>query len=530
MATSIYQQFHHCAAANPHSLAVRFMEARWDYEHLDHEVVKTASRLSALGLRKGDVVAVLLPNCLASLTLFYAISALGGVSYLIHPLTPPEELVRFVKKSDAKAVVLLSGETSRYKEALIHENPCIIAINPFEGASFFQSLAYDGFRRQEEGVVVLRHAKEDPKFSLADVEADADAVYLNTGGTNGEPKIVVLTNEAINNLGMKGYPLIGGEVKAIKMLTAIPMFHGFGLVMGVHTPLSNGASTVLLLKFRTKDAIQLIKDGEATAIIGVPTLYNALLSRDAFYGEWLKKQIIAFVGGDSVPESLLARWNETMVKYGSEARLYQGYGLTETVNVSNVNTKAHHRFGSVGLPLPGLEEKIVDVETRQEVPSGQCGEILIGGDTLMKGYLHDPKLTAESFLTLGGKRFVSTRDYGYLDKDGYLYFKQRLRRIVKINGETVCPTDVEKVALSFFEIYEAYCYGVLDEKKGNVLHLALVIRRGYEKMGREVIADNLRNALERQLTKVYMPTKILFLDSLPKTPIGKMDDNLNWTL
>lgn len=504
-------------------MAARFDRKTWTYKELDKAISKEAGKLLKIGVKENDPVLIALPNSFLTLSLFYAISKIGAISYFVHPLTPLSQMKVFASKSKAHFLFILANQGLAFSE-LSSPSLKLIGINPFIGVNPIKSLVFAKISPKCPKVILFHHVHSPSVLDPVRKGIDDDAVYLNTGGTNGEPKIIVLTNGAINRLGMKGYPLIGGDVTKIKMLTAIPLFHGFGLVMGVHTPLSNGASTVLLMKFKTKEAIRLIKKGQATTIIGVPSLYNALLSRDSFYGPWLKKQIIAFIGGDSVPPSLLDRWNETMIKYQSQARLYEGYGLTETVNVSNVNYGPFHKKGTVGKPLTGLHEIVVDVNTRKVLPPGKLGEILISGDTLMKGYLGDDKLTSDSFVTIDGVTYVETKDYGSIDKDGYLTYRQRLRRIVKINGETLCPSDVEKVALSFYEIYEAYCFGVPDEKKGHVFLLIAVVRKGYETITKEEIKESIMLRISERLTKAYLPKAIAFLPSLPRTPVGKIDD------
>jgi long-chain acyl-CoA synthetase len=523
MDKTIYEQFLASATLHSKDLACRFEHRTWNYKQLNRLINKTAGKLLNLGVKENEPVAICMPNCPEALCLFYALSQIGAIAYFIHPLTPPLRLANFINKSGARLVFALSDRALSYKQALPDEIK-VIAVNPFFHTNPIKAIYLRKISHFDSKVIKHWHLHGKRTSQFAKKKGQDDAVYLNTGGTNGEPKIIELSNNAINNLAMKGYPLIGGDVKDIKMLTAIPLFHGFGLVMGVHTPLSNGASTVLMLKFQTKEAISLIRKGQATTIIGVPALYNALLSKDSFYGPWLKKQIIAFIGGDSVPPSLLDRWNENMIKYGSKARLYEGYGLTETVNVSNVNTNANHKKGSVGKALPGLDEKIVDLTTRKVLPPNSLGEILIAGDTLMTGYLNDPKLTEETFVTIDGKRYMQTKDYGSLDEDGYLTYKQRLRRIVKVNGEGLCPSDVEKVALSFYEIYEAYCFGVPNAKTGSNLRLAIVIRHGYQEPSEDELKSQLNASIKERLTTNYLPDKIIVLPKLPRTPVGKIDD------
>ena len=247
MSATIYSQFHVTAESFSSSTAVQYEGRKWTYEKLDKQILLFAGKLARLGVKKGDVVAVLLPNCFSSLTLFYAVNAIGGISYQIHPYTPAKELLGFVKKSQAKFVVLLDKWANEIHRVLENENLVFLSADPFDGASFLKKAVFMGFGRLDKDIKPLSRLKSQQVDINEGSESDV-AVYLNTGGTGGEPRIVTLTNGALNRLGRKGYPLIGGEVTAIKVLTAIPLCHGFGLAMGIHTPLSNGASTVLLNK------------------------------------------------------------------------------------------------------------------------------------------------------------------------------------------------------------------------------------------------------------------------------------------
>jgi long-chain acyl-CoA synthetase len=522
MDQSIYDYLMGVVATYPKNEAMRFESKTWTYTQLKHSIDRTASRLIAWGVKPGEAIAVSMPNCPEAVYLFYAISKIGAISYNIHPLTPPEQMKHLLERASCKRLICLSFHAYAHRQAL-PQDVQILAINPYHLVNLFKLIAVKRMSKKDKGIVdfwSLNHKVPSPDVHM---DPSSPAVYLNTGGTNGEPKIVLLSSNAINNVASKGYYLIGGERSKIKVLTAIPLFHGFGLVMGVHAPLTLGGGTVLMLKFNTKEAIKHIQKGHATVIIGVPALFNALLSRDSFYGPWLQKQNIAFVGGDSVPESLLSRWNEAMERYGSSARLYEGYGLTETVNVSNVNFKDHYKKGTIGQPLPGVHEIVVNPETLEPLPANQLGEILISGNTIMNGYLNDDKNNSEAFLTLEGVKYLRTRDYGSLDEEGYLTFKQRLKRVVKVNGETLCPSDVEQVALEDQDVYEAYCYGTPDERKGHVLRLLVVLRRGDHPAMEEDVRKAIYEKISKELTANYTPDKIVFLKRLPKTAVDKID-------
>jgi len=522
---SIYDQFHDIARLYPNNICLRFERKAWTYREVDRRIIKAARRLLGMGYKKGDVIAVAMPNCPDEVYLFYAISYIGAISYNIHPLTPALTMNGFLFRAKAKALFCLSTMAYDYRQGIDSEIK-IVAINPYRHVNMLKAIAARRLSRMGPGIDSYWRLARVKKWKKAELEEREDAVYLNTGGTNGAPKIVRLSSLAINHIAANSFYLIGTNYRKFGMLTAIPLFHIFGLLMGVHVPLSIGASSCLMLKFNTKEAIWHMKKGHTHIIIGVPSLYNALLSRKSFYGPHLKKQIVAFVGGDSVPQSLIERWNEAFKEQGSPATLNIGYGLTEA-GVVIVSPAGHVKKGSIGTPLPGVKVKICDLETHKELPLGTPGEILIGGPSIMNGYLDSDELNKEALLDIDGEKYLSTKDYGYCDMDGFSFFKQRMRRIVKINGETLCPSDVEDATLSLKEVFDAYCYGVENERKGHVFRLLVVKRRSDEEkeLTDKELEEKIYEAIAKSLPPAYRPDKIIFLPRLPRTPIGKINSD-----
>ncbi len=516
---SLYDQFFETARRFPNNIASIFERKRISYKKLDRLIDLAARRLLSIGVKKGEVVTLALPNSIETVSVFYAINKIGAISYNIHPLSPVDKVVKMMEGANSRILLTVGKDV----QADYGDNIRAFVINPYKSSSKIKSLIFKRKAKKPSNSVYFSKIKPFcGDFAKEDINENDDAVYLNTGGTDGKPKVVRLSNKAINHVGKNGYQLIGGPYQSIRILTAIPLFHVFGLEMGVHTPLSFGGASVLMLRFRTKEAIKHIKKGDSTVILGVPSLYNALLARDSFYGEHLKKQITAFVGGDNVPESLLERWNLAMKNNGSEARLYQGYGLTEA-GVVVVSTKGHDKKGSIGTALPGVKIKILDTATRKEKKNGESGEIAIGGPSLMNAYLNQTKENEEGFTYIDGERYFLTKDYGYCDEDGFNYFRQRIRRIVKINGETICPSETEDAALSLEEVFDAYCYGVSDERKGSKLRLLVVKRKGDHFVSDEEAKKAIIEKISSSLTASHLPEKIFFVEKLPRTPIGKID-------
>jgi len=519
---TIYEQFHVTATKYASKTAVRFENKAYSYKKVDELIEITAQKLFRIGVKKGDVITVALPNCPTAVFLFYAINKLGAISYNVQPLTPGDGIAKMMKFVSSHYLFALDPVSESASPFLDNEVK-IIGVNPYDEASPLKRIAFRlKYGHKDKRIIAFSHVRPLPYVTGTQTEESDDAVYLNTGGTGGEPKVVRLSNKAINHVGANSYQLIGGPYQSIRILTAIPLFHIFGLEMGLHTPLSFGGVSVLMLRFKTKRAIKHIRRADSTVILGVPSLYNALLSRDAFYGEHLKKQITAFIGGDYVPDSLLKRWNEAMERYGSEARLYQGYGLTEA-GVAIVSTKGRDKKGSIGTPLPGIEVKILDPDSHKEVEDGSLGEIAIGGPSLMNGYYHDDERNQKELITIDGERFFLTKDYGYRDKDGYGYFKQRMKRVVKINGETLCPSEIEDAVLALDDVFDAYCYSVPDKRKGAAFRLLVTKREGDHAKKEEEVRALILEKIDSSLPPSYLPEKIFFVEKLPRTPLGKIN-------
>ena len=517
----IFDQLAASASYNPNGVALRFERAAIKYKELLKQVRATANRLAGLGIKENDVVAMNLPNCVSAVYVLYALDYLGAIAYLIHPLTPDDQLSAFLSKAKAKALICLNVDAERIAASC--PSVTVLAVNPYSvGNLTMRLLAHWKSGKLKKARYLTSLKEKEAKKSGKDPAMTS--VYLNSGGTNGEPKIIMLGSAAIAELASRGHEIVDIEDgRGAKMYTVIPLFHGFGLAMGVCLPIQVAGTAVLDLKFHSKSAIKRMRRNQANIIIGVPALYNALLHNPKFAGKAIKNLVAAFVGGDSVSDSLLDRFDELAEKSGSKCRLHEGYGLTETVTVTNVNSDFSAKRGTVGKPLRGIEELILDLQTGVPLGPNQEGEVAISGPTLMNGYFEDPELTEKSFKTIDGKKYVLTRDLGYLDEEGYLHFRARLRRIAKVNGVIVCPADLERLSLEDEGVYESYCYAVPDPKLGQVLCLVLVKHRSCPD-SLQTIERRIRESIDKRLPIYYKPKAIRFIEKLPRTAVGKVDD------
>lgn len=523
---TLYSAAAAAAAQYPDGRALYYKGKYFTYAALMREIDALAAGLIQAGVKRGDAVTVCMPNVPESVYALYAINKIGAVAHMVHPLAPAAQLKKFIGKAGSRMLFVLSTSLGEYAPLAPDLPLGVVAVPPARSLGRLKCAAYEFLHRKETVKRAPGVRRYDDirvprgRAEAAPYEAGRTAVYLHSGGTGGEPKVIELSDLAVNALAARVPHILSfmDRLEGTAMLAVLPMFHGFGLAMGVHAPLVYGAVSVLMPKFSTAETIGLLEKGRLNYLIGVPALYEALLKKPDFSGEKLKSIRIAFIGGDCVRPDLLERFDRRMREGGSGARLFEGYGLTETVTVCNVNLFSACRAGSVGKVLPGLECRILG-EDGKVLPAGETGEICIGGDTLMTGYLNDPAATAEAFTEIEGQKYVRTGDAGYLDADGFLYFKQRIKRIIKIAGVSVYPSEIEAAAGALGGIREACAIeGTADGK--TVVELYLVSSRPESE---RPSPQAVREGIAAALGKYAVPHKVEYLDELPKTLINKVD-------
>jgi long-chain acyl-CoA synthetase len=525
---SMYQLIRETAQAFPQRPALLFMGKEVTYEQLITEVDKAAYGLIQDGLKAGDVITLCLANFFETVYLFYAANKLGILLHMVHPLTPPAQMKTFMTETGSRVLFITDSFWGVYAPLLESMPIRILLVNPMRTMGLIKQTAYRLINRKRlKGLIRSERLKNvDFYFSRwgetpTVANAVGPAVYLHSGGTSGTPKTIQLSSFAINALAMQvDYVMAEADFNDRHMLAVLPMFHGFGLCMGIHGMLVFGGADTLMPKFNAKQTIQMIKKNQISYIIGVPTLFNALLHHPKFAGPHLQNLRQAYVGGDFVSPALKERFNTVMQEHGSNARLLEGYGLTEVVSVCAVNTLKASKEGTVGKPLPGIDIQVVDLETRMVCPADQPGEIAIHGETMMLGYLGETEQTSSAFFTdSSGVKWILTGDYGYFDTEGYLHFKQRLKRIVKVSGMPVMPSEIETILTAYPNVREAAAIGVPDEQLGHVIRVYLALKD----QNSPIDETALKQRIKSQLSVFAVPKQIIILEELPKTVIGKVD-------
>ena len=524
---TIYQCLLKSASVHSHQNALLFNGKYFTYEALVQKIDHLASGLNQFGLTKGNVITFAMPNVFEAVFGFYASSKLGLICHMVHPITPVIQMKKYMKISGSKTLVVLDSFYHHYESLLEDPEITIFLVSPVSEFNFVIKSLYKIIQRKNlKGIKYGQRVKKftdlyaNQVINVTNINPLSTAVYLHSGGTSGQPKTIELSHQSINYLASQCGYIMGVESFENKhMLAVLPMFHGFGLCMGIHGMLVSGGVNTLMPKFDPKKAIQLSAKNQINYLIGVPSLFESLLKQPHFNSSKMMHIDQAFVGGDYVSTDLKNRFNQQMINNGSPARLLEGYGLTEVVTVCSVNTLKENHPTSVGKAVPGMTIQIKDLSSDEILGPNQDGEIIVTGPTVMNGYLNDQEATNQAFFIYQDKRWIRTGDLGSINEQGQLFFKQRLKRIIKVSGVPVLPFEIENLLSCQEEIAEVSAISVPDQDKGNVVKLFIV----WSNKDKTLSDQQMKEIIKNHLGTYAIPRDIVALEALPKTVIGKLD-------
>ena len=492
-------------------------------------------RFARLGIKKGDRVIICLPNIPQAIISIYALNRLGAIPAPIHPLSVSGEIEAYAKLVSARAAITLDGFYPRF--ASVKESAGFTKIIVCSLATEMDLITKIGFSLTTgRGIkpvpysdTVLDWAKlesssgaEPPELEAPDpIGANDLAVILFSGGSTGEPKAIMLSNMNCNALAMQMETHGGPCAKGDKMLSILPVFHGFGLAVGIHTMMISGGSCILVPKFKAETLAALIKKHRPQFMAGVPTLYDSLAADKNFQKLKLDSFKGLFCGGDSLSPEIKNRFEAVMKKCGAKIMLREGYGLTETVTACAIVPRDQYRERSFGVPCPDNWLKVVRPGTEEECPAMEDGEICAAGPTVMIGYYNDPAATAEIMKKhKDGKTWIHTGDIGCMDEDGFFYFKQRAKRIIKTSGIAVYPSRVEDILDKHPAVRLSCVIGIPNERLGEVPKAYIQLKEGYEES--ENLKTDIIESCKDQLMPYWRPRSIDFIKEMPMTRVGKV--------
>jgi long-chain acyl-CoA synthetase len=480
-------------------------------------------------VKVGDNVAICLPNIPHAMIAFYAVNKCGAVGNVIHPMISEYGLLNIIKKTKPKIIFLADIFYEKYKTVLsdIDITVVVCKMSGYASALIKLGIRYKAWKEKTPSVPygekVVRFSAATKKSGPVKVTTGGKdiAAYLHSGGTTGEAKTIVLTNYAVNAVAINAFTTFDTQIDQDVAFMVLPLFHGYGLAINMHAFLSYGCKLILVPKFAVNSAVNIIRKYKVSIMTGVPTMYEKLLNSPKFKKLSCKNFHLLICGGDNLNPSLRDDFDRHIASKGSKVKLIEGYGLTEVVAVAAVNTDKNYRVGSVGRPLNGVQIKIVD-ENLKELPWGEYGEILISSQSLMEYYFDDPITTAQAIITdENGKRWLKTGDCGYVDIDGYVFFKDRIKRLIIVAGVNVFPSEIEAVVSLMPEI-NMCCAVEGKTKEGKIMiKLFVVLNQGYKYS--LTMENKIIKTCKDNLIQYAIPGKVIVKKSLPTTQVGKVN-------
>ncbi len=531
---SLYGAIEKIAEQYPNYIAYDFMGRSTTYKKFVADVNQCARALKAIGIRPGDRITVCLPNCPQATVMFYAINLVGGVANMVHPLSSENELKFFVNESKSIAVVTLDQFYHKFES--IRQDIDVTNIILASIRDELSTPVKAGYMLTE-GRKIQKIPKDAPvirwdrfislgtnfhyKYKV-EKTGDDPAVILYSGGTTGTTKGILLTNLNFNALAAQIIATNQMFRPGDKMLAVMPMFHGFGLGVSIHSMLANGGRCVLVPRFTPDSYAKLLKKHKCNFIAGVPTLYEALLRLPTMDGVDLSYLKGVFSGGDTLSVELKKRFDKFLYDHHATIQIREGYGTTETVTACCLTPPHLAKEGSIGLPFPDTCFKIVKPGTQKELPFGKEGEICISGPTVMRKYINHPEETAQTLQKhADGLTWVHTGDLGMMDDEGFIYFRQRIKRMIITSGYNVYPSQLENI-LDAHELVQMSCIiGIPDAYKMQKVKAFVMLKPGIQPTLEN--KDILMAYCKKNIAKYAMPCDIEFRDQLPKTLVGKVN-------
>jgi long-chain acyl-CoA synthetase len=469
--------------------ALKLDDTELNYGFVNGASAHIAGLLKEKGFERGDRVGIMLPNVPYFPAIYYGILRAGGVVVPMNPLLKGREVRFYLEDPGAKILFAWHGFAEPAEEGAREAGAEAILVEPEE----FEKIV----------------GQAEPDSEVADTDDDDTAVLLYTSGTTGKPKGASLTHANLRtNVEVTLRSLIQIDENDV-VLGALPLFHSFGQTCGMNTTTAAGGMLTMLPRFDPDQALEIIERDKVTIFEGVPTMYTAMLHADRADEADVSCLRLCVSGGSAMPGEVLRAFEEKF-----DCKILEGYGLSETSPVASFNHPDRERkVGSIGTPIEGVEMKVAD-DDGDEVDQGEVGEIWIRGHNVMKGYWGRDDATRESITDDG---WFKTGDMAKVDEEGYFFIVDRKKELIIRGGYNVYPREIEEVLYEHPAVAEAAVVGVPDEKMGEEVGAAVVLKEG-----EDASEDDLKEFVKEQVASYKYPRRVWFADELPKGPTGKI--------
>ena len=515
--------------------AINYFGMKRTYKELIYQIDECAKAFKAQGIRENDVVTILSGNIPEAIISFYALNKIGAIANMLHPMLSENEIKKALQDYSTVMLVAMDicykkvkhiiKDTNVYKTIIISARdsmgPVMKTLYDFtQGYKIRKPHFKNNYMYWKDFMASRKYTKVGE--TNAKTLKDHPAVILQSGGSTGTPKGIVLSNGNFHASTLGALRTLSELTPKDKILGIMPIFHGFGLGIGINDALCTGAEIVLIPIFKAAEFDKLLVKHQPTVLVGVPTLFEALTTNERMKDVSLSNLKYVVAGGDSLSEKRVMAINDFLHSHGAKTNMMQGYGMTEAVSVISVDLKNASKPGTIGIPVPGVYVKIVKPETEKELPYGEDGEICICGDVVMLGYYNNIKETNSALrIHKDGNLWLHSGDIGSMDKDGYITYKQRMKRMIITSGYNVYPSQIEEVIESHPAVLDVNVIGIPHPYKVEVPKAYIVLKKGFYENNK--IREEILDLCKKNLARYSIPKEFEFRNSLPKTIVGKVD-------
>jgi long-chain acyl-CoA synthetase len=497
----------------PEKEAIIFQGRKITYRQLGEEVANAASGLAQGGLEKGQRMAIMLPNCPQYVVAYYAVLKIGGIVVNVSPMYVERELEFQLKDAGVETILALRDFYPRLeavREKVSLKTIILTDLHGTGGERTRQKSGTTGAKGVYDYAELLEIGRRLPPPSV-NVDPDEVALLQYTGGTTGFSKGAMLTHRNLVSDVMQcvswNHDAARGEER---MFAVLPFFHVYGMTVAMNEAIELGATIIMLPRFNVDEALEAINLYQPTRFPGVPTMYMAIMNHPHVEKYNISSIRVCSSGSAPMPVEAQKRFEEL-----TGAKISEGYGLTEASPVTHANPfNGKRKIGSIGLPRPDVDAKIVDLETgEKDLPPGEEGELCIRGPQVMKGYWNRPEETSKTLRN----GWLYTGDIGRMDEEGYFYIVDRKKDMIICSGYNVYPREIEEVLYQHPKIQEACIVGVPDPYRGETVKAFVVLK---EK--EQVFAEEIIEYCQKNMAKYKAPTMVEFRKELPKSHVGKV--------
>ncbi|MCI8778205.1 MAG: long-chain fatty acid--CoA ligase [Bacilli bacterium] len=508
-------------------IALKYFNTKITYKQFFCKIEECEKAFIANGIKEGDIVTICMPNTPEAVIAFYALNKLGAIANMIHPLSGQNEIKNFINEVNSKIIITIDIACNKILNVADDTKlEKIVNVTPVNSMGFIVKKIYKYTKKavkipNDERLIswdeFIKMGRNLENISDNEIKYAKDklAILLHTGGTTGNPKDVMLTNDNFNSMVEQFFKGENNFERGDSILAIMPVFHGFGLCSSIHLPLSVGVHPILIPKLNGKKLDKVFKKYKPNNIIGVPTLFKGMLTNKKLKNMDMSYLKYVVSGGDLVKDSLEEDINTFLRQHGSKAKLSKGYGLSEAVAGVTFASKDYNLPSSIGIPMTDTNIKIVKPGTNDELFKGEIGEMCIKSPSVMKGYYNNNEETNKTMQD----GWLHTGDLGYC-KNGIFYFAQRKGNMIISSGVNVYPSNIEQVIEMHEAVASCAVIGIYHSYKMQVPKAYIVLKEGYE--ASEELKNEIASLCRKNLNIYSIPYSYEFREKLPQTLLGKI--------